>query len=528
MALKGSIWYIYSVLVLTCLSLSAEVVGQQESGHPLNILLISLPFPGHLNPVLAFADELVSRGHRVTVCTSVTTEYPGKYQKAAREHGVTFISFEDNDIELMVNTSHDETTFLNLHKAMVAYYNHLSIFSLHLFEAVEPSLENRTFDIAISSEFLLSVLACISSRWKLPVVMLGGTLQFLPHVEPPWPWPDLMFPSSSDNMTFLQRLLYTLSMPMKSFGFKYTLKSHVAALQAYCPGLTLTLATLGPGVYYPYIVKTVIGFEFARTLMPLVEYVGPVLSQHPAPLSEDTALKKWLDNQPDKSVVYVSMGSKFELSKEHGIALLEGVMKTNLSLLWSLKKLRQGILEDLDYDSKRVFVSDWTPQFSVLGSSTIHSAVLHGGFGGLTEALWHGVPVVGFPQTVEQEASVSRLYHNGLGLRLDVESFTASNIAECISDLNKGNYRHKLKRLRKMFELAGGSKRAADLVELYADVGYSHLIPAYARYDWNWIQYYNADVWLVMVSVVMLCGLLLTKFLKCVIYWCCTKKTKMD
>ena len=30
------------------------------------------------------------------------------------------------------------------------------------------------------------------------------------------------------------------------------------------------------------------------------------------------------------------------------------------------------------------------------------------------------------------------------------------------------------------------------------DVGVSHLVPAYAKYDWNWIQYYDIDVYLLL------------------------------
>ena len=67
------------------------------------------------------------------------------------------------------------------------------------------------------------------------------------------------------------------------------------------------------------------------------------------------------------------------------------------TLLWALRKNSQEVLEGLDVDPQRVYISDWTPQFSVLASTAIHSAVLHAGFNGLSEALWNGVPVIGFP-----------------------------------------------------------------------------------------------------------------------------------
>ena len=53
----------------------------------------------------------------------------------------------------------------------------------------------------------------------------------------------------------------------------------------------------------PQIVQTVIGFEFPRTISPLSEYVGPILSKSPVPLSE--GLEIWLKNKPEKSVLYI-------------------------------------------------------------------------------------------------------------------------------------------------------------------------------------------------------------------------------
>ena len=46
---------------------------------------------------------------------------------------------------------------------------------------------------------------------------------------------------------------------------------------------------------------------------------------------------------------------------------------------------------------------------------------------------------------------------------------------------------------------AGGVMKAADLVELYGTYGYDHLIPATVKYKWNWIQYYNIDIYIALL-----------------------------
>ena len=69
-----------------------------------------------------------------------------------------------------------------------------------------------------------------------------------------------------------------------------------------------------------------------------------------------------------------------------------------------------------------------------------------------------------------------------------------------------GRQRGAVQRLRRMFQEAGGVERAADLIEHYCEVGYDHLVPAYAKYEWTWIQYYNADVKTVVLVVFMALG----------------------
>ena len=69
--------------------------------------------------------------------------------------------------------------------------------------------------------------------------------------------------------------------------------------------------------------------------------------------------------------------------------------------------------------------------------------------------------------------------------------------------------------MRKIFHEAGGVRRAAEIIEHYEEVGYDHLIPAYAKYNWNWIQYYNIDVKVILLLILLLLGYLTQKLLRC-------------
>ena len=98
--------------------------------------------------------------------------------------------------------------------------------------------------------------------------------------------------------------------------------------------------------------------------------------------------------------------------------------------------------------------------------------------------------------------------------------------------MHTGNCRAQLSLLRRVFREAGGVDRAADLVEHYCDVGYDHLIPAYAKYNWSWVQYYNVDVHAVILMALVAIGYLVMKLCQCVCWRCCRKakseKSKVD
>ena len=75
--------------------------------------------------------------------------------------------------------------------------------------------------------------------------------------------------------------------------------------------------------------------------------------------------------------------------------------------------------------------------------------------------------------------------------------------------------------------------RAAELVEYYHEVGYDHLVPAYAKYGWSWIQYYNVDVYALMFTVVVVLTYISAKLSCCVCRRCkkcviADKKTKRE
>lgn len=77
-----------------------------------------------------------------------------------------------------------------------------------------------------------------------------------------------------------------------------------------------------------------------------------------------------------------------------------------------------------------------------------------------------------------------------------------------------------ISRLHYVYKLAGGVDAAADLVEYYCEVGYDHLVPAYAKYGWNWVTYYNIDVYTLVFVTGITILYLVYKLLSCLCFRC--------
>ncbi len=75
-----------------------------------------------------------------------------------------------------------------------------------------------------------------------------------------------------------------------------------------------------------------------------------------------------------------------------------------------------------------------------------------------------------------------------------------------------------LSRVSKIFQQAGGVEKVGDLIEHYMDVGYDHLVPSYVKYNWSWIEYYNADIKLILVLGILCLGYLVRIMFS---FFCC-------
>ena len=485
-------------------------IYEAELKKTLNVVVMALPASGHMSPLLAVGEELVRRGHNVTFITTTYSDSENKTREKVRRLGMTYMSAGESIMlsQLTVKGSNSQFSVFGIIEKITTILPD----EIHaIMEYVSNYLVRNSVDVIVGEDFLQTVLLCLANQKSIKTIMIGTTLQYQPHTLPSWPWPGLLSGAMSDDPSFLQRWRMALmNVAFKALFSNILIAYVISPIQDYCPSVTLTQASTAPGVYIPHIVPSVIGFEYPRTISPLTTYVGPILTKSPDPIPKE--LQEWLDSKEDQSVVYVSMGSLMNLNKEKGYALLNGVLSTNYSLMWALKTSNQDILNGVEINDEQTYISSWAPQLAVLGHRAVRIAIVHGGMNGIHEALYNEIPLIVMPFSGDQMSNAGRVHHHSLGIHLQESDITVSGIADAIKRVDEGNYRENVKHLKKSFVDAGGVERAADLIELYDDIGYSHLIPAYAQHNWSWVQYYNADLYTVLVLLSILVCVLIVRF----------------
>ena len=177
--------------------------------------------------------------------------------------------------------------------------------------------------------------------------------------------------------------------------------------------------------------------------------MGPILTKSREPVPDK--LRNWLSRKAENNVIYVSMGTTAYIPRETVQVLVNGIMSTNYSAVWSLKEDSKFALESLHIDRSRMFVSKWLPQLAVLQHSAVGLAIFHGGLGSLQEAFTNGVPVLVLPFTAEQRANSARVHSSGVGISLNPSELTAAKVFESLKQIDSDVYREAVRKLQKVY-----------------------------------------------------------------------------
>uniref|UniRef100_A0AAG5DWF9 UDP-glucuronosyltransferase n=1 Tax=Anopheles atroparvus TaxID=41427 RepID=A0AAG5DWF9_ANOAO len=190
--------------------------------------------------------------------------------------------------------------------------------------------------------------------------------------------------------------------------------------------------------------------QYKEPMMPNMIPVGGLQIQPPQPLPED--LRKIVEAAPNGFILF-SLGSNARsdlLGPERIMNILTAMERLpQYQFLWKFEsdesKLPMAV-------PKNVYIRAWMPQNDLLAHPNIKLFITHSGLLSTQEAIWHGVPVIGFPLFADQFRNINYCVAAGIAKRLRIQNFKANDLIDAIKEiLGEDKYAKKMKEVSRLF-----------------------------------------------------------------------------
>ncbi|XP_058790297.1 UDP-glucosyltransferase 2-like [Phymastichus coffea] len=251
-------------------------------------------------------------------------------------------------------------------------------------------------------------------------------------------------------MTFCQRLINLLTHECLKFGFAlYTHPQNKYVEKYFGPGLpnvvdlqkdiSLVLANYDASLFG------------IRTFSPKVVPVpGLHIVDHNETLPQ--IVKKWLDESTE-GCVYFALGSmvKIETFPKHVLDVFYKSFQ-NIAPLRVLLKITNSSELPPGLPSN-VLTQSWFQQMPVLKHKNVKAFVTHGGLLGTQEAIYFGIPMVGFPLFFDHHFDMNHYVKKNIAIKIDVHEITETRLTNALMDVLKNPlYKNSIEKLSRQFK----------------------------------------------------------------------------
>ncbi|XP_029642607.1 UDP-glucuronosyltransferase 2C1 [Octopus sinensis] len=508
----AALWWKMSSSIVWLFLITANKIVEAD-----NILFLSWPLFSHAQGMAYVAKELSKYSH--------TCYYPMTEKLAERFksfEGIKIIPMKNNPRVTYfekISTQQFSKNFSVTWK-MISQEIHAICDSFLLDQEWFQSLKAVNATIAVVDYvFMSNCLAIIPYRLSIPYVFQGISPEH--HAITRTPWHASVYPSMltfySDQMNFYERMVnHILTVP----SYFLTLMGNPAkSVKAYAPEKPeISFENLMHQAAL-YLSETDVLLEFASPSLPNVKHIGGPATRPAAPLKGD--LHKFVEKS-NHGIIVVSFGSFLDNFPEKHLEKLEIAFKEiKYDVIWKHSAPK--------FIASNIFLTKWLPQNDLLGHPKTKLFITHCGNNGQFEALYHGVPMLGFPVFGDQFHNGRRIQVKGYGIPMDIYNYTKDELVSTINELIVNpKYKNKIKQASEIFRsrpetpAARGARYIDHVIKYGGD---------YLRSTCQTMQLYQflmLDIYAVFLAVIIV-SLCLVKFViqKCY-RCCCVKKKKMD
>ncbi|KAL7146885.1 hypothetical protein ABFS83_06G072300 [Erythranthe nasuta] len=184
---------------------------------------------------------------------------------------------------------------------------------------------------------------------------------------------------------------------------------------------------------------------------------------------EDCSSITWLNNQPTKSVIYVSFGSITLLTRSELFEFWYGLVNSGHRFLWvmrpdSITGEEYSVPEELDTGTKeRGYLVGWVPQNEVLSHPSVGAFFTHSGWNSTMESVAAGVPMICWPYFADQTINsrfVSDVWKVGLDMKDSCDRVIVEKMVREVMEDKRDEFSERSVRLAELAKKAvseGGS-----------------------------------------------------------------------
>lgn len=384
----------------------------------MNILMVNVPFSGHVNPTLPLAKELVSRGHNVSYILSA------EWKEKIEATGAKFVPYMGGEnLKITFENGKPKNPFQAMKVWKYAYETIVAV--------------GKEYDLLIYEFFTFTAYAA-AKQIGINVVRQFST-----------------FALNKENIS---SILVSKNQEVKMLNNKFIRKLMTKMVCGRIPLIMSDLISEIAEVPVEHnIVYTVREFQINNTSFDdRYCFVGPVMGKKRCEV--EIPYEKM-----ENAIVYISMGT---LQNEQ-LAIYKKCIeafgnRSDLSVIMSIGKNTD--MQALGTIPENFYVYSFVPQLEVLERSTIF--ISHGGMNSVNEGLYYANRFLVIPMDMDQYAVAERVSQLKLGYSMDKEEVTADLLREKVEQLlGDAEVEENVKEMSKIMQKAGGVKAAADFIE---------------------------------------------------------------
>ncbi|XP_016968570.1 LOW QUALITY PROTEIN: UDP-glycosyltransferase UGT5 [Drosophila biarmipes] len=404
--------------------LGLQIVALVAGAHGANILgLFASLSPSHLVIQMSMARILAERRHNVTVVTVLKPPFLHK------DITHILVPLQKDDLQAfnsvvagLSKTDNSNTVasmFRSVRQMSEAFSKMGSVMKHPVVKNLYEHPDNR-FDLVIVGYFMNSFQLALAHKLKVPLVValsnppsfLGGVLgnpnevSYVPAMH--------LTAESGTPMSFGKRLVNLLgSLAQRLFFLVIEYSNARTYREIYGEDPTLpSYGDLNKNISLIFFASHGISEGPIRPNVPAVIEVGGIqVKDQPDTLPQN--MEEFLKEAPHGAIL-LSLGSnlkKENLKPETVQKMFNVVSKLKQKVIW-----KWDDLQNFPGTSKNILYSEWVPQDDILAHPNITLFITHAGKGGLTEAQYHGKPMLALPVFGDQPSNADVMVKQGFGL----------------------------------------------------------------------------------------------------------------